>query len=92
MKSIPLVERLKKEINEHHWDINLTNMNIPLGNGKRAIAEEILEDKVSIKYYIKKEYVERLVLHQSFKKNFARIIVDRFTGEEKTSSRVGGGL
>lgn len=92
MKSLPMVERLKKEIDENHFDINLVKIGIPLENGKRAIAEDILQINVDQKYYLQKKYIERLILHPNFKKNYARIIVDRFTGEEKISSRVGGGI
>lgn len=63
----PMIRKLKKKIRAMP-EINLTEMGIPLTNGKPTPnLKDILEKDVPLSFYLNKEIVERIVAQSGFK-------------------------
>ena len=64
MKSKPIVQKLKTELQKEFPHIKLANFSIPLTNGEDCgTLKDILEDKVDEKYYVDPKRYEGLDLN-----------------------------
>jgi len=76
-KRLPLVERLKTKLKSNP-NVNLVDMNIPLGNGTEIPRlKDILEENVDEKYYLKHSIVQKIVEEVSFRERLVSIKLDK---------------
>lgn len=67
VKQAKCITKLKKLIKEHHPEINLVDLGIPLTNGMPTPKlKDILETDVDERYYLKNETVEKIVKEANF--------------------------
>lgn len=76
-KRLPLVERLKTKLKSNP-NVNLVDMNIPLGNGTEIPRlKDILEENVDEKYYLRNEIVEKIIQETDFQERLVSIKLDK---------------
>lgn len=76
-KRPPLVQRMKKRL-QSNPKVNLSNFNIPLGNGEPTPKlKGVLETEVDEKYYLRNEIVEKIIAETDFKERLVSIKIDK---------------
>ena len=73
IKRPPVAEKMKKRL-RNNPDVNLVDFNIPMTNGLPTPSiKDILEDKVSEKYYLKQETVDKIIKEDKFQERLATL-------------------